>query len=584
MGIHSPNIIANSLISIARHNAKSEYLIYGNRRITWGVIIPRMFKISQALIGAGVKKADKVTFMFHNIPEFIEINAGIQIAGAIPVPINYRFIPGEIEYQVKHSDAKVLIYDAIWSKNMEPALKNMPDIEQVVCKGASGIEGILDYEAFVNSAADKDPAVATEPDDVAVMIYTGGTTGYPKGVMLTYAAHFDMFSKMAAASIVRYVTMDISLEKHKKMMDMLPFPGKSIIGPILRSKGFKKLMARPRIHERLQQRTYERIINPKKAKRYYGKNIQKAIFPSMPFFHVAAYQGLVSSALSGTSCYVLMENPAFDPAAVLELIQREQIAMVGNVPTGWQKLVSFPDFNNYDVSSVRMASSGGGSCPPELKKQILERFPNALVFDVLGQTEMTPIVSFKIDSDPDHIVGKSVGKAIVDVKIVDENGQEVAPGQTGEICYRSGTMMKGYYKDEVKTKEAMTDGWFRSGDLGYLDENGELRTVDRKNECINTGGEKVFPLEVEEIIQAHPKIDTVTVIGVPDKQWGSVVRAVIQLTPGETMEANDVMDYCRDKMAGYKIPRSVVFIDETPISPVGKVLRQQVRDLYGQPG
>jgi acyl-CoA synthetase (AMP-forming)/AMP-acid ligase II len=389
---------------------------------------------------------------------------------------------------------------------------------------------------------------------------------------------------MAAASIVRYVTMDISLEKHKKMMDMLPFPGKSIIGPILRSKGFKKLMARPRIHERLQQRTYERIINPKKAKRYYGKNIQKAIFPSMPFFHVAAYQGLVSSALSGTSCYVLMENPAFDPAAVLELIQREQIAMVGNVPTGWQKLVSFPDFNNYDVSSVRMASSGGGSCPPELKKQILERFPNALVFDVLGQTEMTPIVSFKIDSDPDHIVGKSVGKAIVDVKIVDENGQEVAPGQTGEICYRSGTMMKGYYKDEVKTKEAMTDGWFRSGDLGYLDENGELRTVDRKNECINTGGEKVFPLEVEEIIQAHPKIDTVTVIGVPDKQWGSVVRAVIQLTPGETMEANDVMDYCRDKMAGYKIPRSVVFIDETPISPVGKVLRQQVRDLYGQPG
>ncbi|MBN1662722.1 MAG: acyl--CoA ligase [Deltaproteobacteria bacterium] len=582
MRIQSPNIIANSLISIAKHNAKSEYLICGNRRITWGEIIPRMFKISQALVGMGVKKADKVAFMFHNIPEFVEINAGIQIAGAIPVPVNYRFISGEIEYQVNHSDAKVLLYDAVWGKNMTSALNNMPAIEHIVCRGKSEIERVLDYEAFVNSGTDHDPAVPTEPDDVAVMIYTGGTTGFPKGVMLSYGAHFDMFSKMAAASIVRYITMDIPLEKHKKMMDMLPFPGKSIIGPILRSKVFKKIMARPRVQERMQERAYERIINPKKAKRYYGKNIQKAMFPSMPFFHVAAYQGLVGSALSGTSCYVLMENPAFDPALVLELVEREQIAILGNVPAGWQKLVDFPDFKKYDVGSVRMATSGGGSCPPELKKRILECFPNALMLDVLGQTEMTPIISFKIESDPDHIVEKSVGQAIVDVKIVDDEGRECTQGQTGEICYRSGTMMKGYYKDEAKTKEVMADGWFRSGDLGYLDENGELRTVDRKNECINTGGEKVFPLEVEEIIQTHPKVDIVTIIGVIDKQWGSAVRAVIQLKPGVRMDEKEVMDYCRDKMAGYKMPRSVVFVDETPVSPVGKVLRQKVRDLYGR--
>jgi len=255
--------------------------------------------------------------------------------------------------------------------------------------------------------------------------------------------------------------------------------------------------------------------------------------------------------------------------------------MVGNVPTGWKKLVSYPDIKKYDLSSVRVATSGGGMCSPELKKQILALFPNALLLDVLGQTEMTPIVSFRIDGDPEAIADRSVGKAIVEAKIVDENGRELPRGEIGEICYRSSSMMKGYYKDEEKTREVMQDGWFRSGDLGYFDEEGEIRTVDRKKECINTGGEKVFPLEVEEIIQSHPKVDSVCVIGVPDEEWGSAVRAVVQLTEGEKMDEQEIRDYCRGKMAGYKIPRSVVFVDEIPLSPVGKTLRQQVREQYG---
>jgi len=153
----------------------------------------------------------------------------------------------------------------------------------------------------------------------------------------------------------------------------------------------------------------------------------------------------------------------------------------------------------------------------------------------------------------------------------------------GEILYRSNTVMKGYYKDEEKTREVMEDGWFRSGDLGYLDENGEIRVADRKKECINTGGEKVFPLEVEEVIAKHPKVEDVCVIGVPDEEWGARVRAVIQLKAGEQAEPKEILDFCRTELAGYKIPRSVAFVDELPRSPVGKMLREKVREMHGQP-
>jgi len=583
MGVHSPNIIANSLISILKYHPQGEYIITEDRRITWKQIIPRMFKIAQALKNLGISKNDKVAFMFHNTSEFIEINSGIQIAGAIPVPINYRFIVSEIEYQANHSESTVLIYDSLWAENVEPALANMPNIAHIICRGDSNLGRVIPYDQFIDSGSDQDPAVPTAPDDVAVIIYTGGTTGFPKGVMLSYQAHFNMFATMGASTIVRTMTADIPQEKHKRMIELLPIPGKAIVGAVLRSQTFKRFMSRPGVYEFLKDRIYKIYTDPDVARRRYGKSDTKSMSPSMPYFHVASYQALIGAALSGNATVVLTESPRFDPQKILELVQREQVQLMANVPTGWQKLVSFPQFDRYDVSSIRMASNGGGVCTPQLKKKILEKFPNALVMDVLGQTEMTPIISFRLDSDPEDIADRSVGKAIVEAKIVDEEGKELLQGEIGEICYRSDTMMKGYYRDEAKTQEVMEGGWFRSGDLGYFDENGEIRTVDRKKECINTGGEKVFPLEVEEIIQSHPKVEMAVVIGVPDEQWGSTVRAVIQLIPGESMEEREIMDFCRGKMAGYKTPRSVIFVEEIPISPVGKVLRQKIRDQYSRP-
>jgi acyl-CoA synthetase (AMP-forming)/AMP-acid ligase II len=303
----------------------------------------------------------------------------------------------------------------------------------------------------------------------------------------------------------------------------------------------------------------------------------------MPFFHDASYANVMLGALTGASTFVLPDSIKFDPGLVLRLIERERVLNVANVPTGWKKLVSWPEAEERDLSSVRVTTTGGGLCPVPLKKKILEIFPNAMILDAFGQTEMTPVTSFRVDVDPKKLLDRSVGRSIVDVKVVDENGEELPRGEIGEVLYRSSTIMKGYYKDEEKTQEVMQGGWFKSGDLGYLDENGEIRVADRKKECINTGGEKVFPLEVEEVISQHPKVEDVCVIGVPDEEWGHTVRAVVQLEQGQALEGQEIRDFCRGKLAGYKIPRTCVFADELPHSPVGKMLRQKVRELYGKP-
>ncbi|MFO7963883.1 MAG: class I adenylate-forming enzyme family protein [Desulfobacterales bacterium] len=581
MSSFSPNIIADSFTSCATYNPEGEIIIYNDRRIRWKDLVPRVFKIAQALIRLGVKKNDKVAFMFHNTPEFMEINFGIQVAGAVPCPMNYRFVPGEIEFQANHSDARVFIFDGMWSDTVVPALPNLSNVEHIIGFGKTDADHVIDYEAFVNSGDPEDPGAATAWEDVAVMIYTGGTTGFPKGVMLTYKGHLDMFSMMSAHLIVRTFTMDMPPERKRKMIADSTLPLKPLLGPFYRSPLFRYLMERPNTVKTLQERVGKSIMEPKRLRAGY-KQMRKSMYPSMPFFHDAAYANLMMGALTGSVCYVLPKSPKFDPADILRLVEDEQVYSLANVPTGWKKLLTYPYFDTYNVQSIRLVATGGGACPSELKKKILQAFPEAMILDAFGQTEMTPVTSFKIDIDPDQIKDRSVGSSIVDVKVVDENNNEVARGETGEILYRSTTLMKGYYKDDEKTRLAMADGWFKSGDLGYIDETGEIRVIDRKKECINTGGEKVFPLEVEEVISTHSKVDAVCIIGVPDEEWGSRVRGIIKLKPGETATPEEISTFCRGKLAGYKIPKSIVFVDDIPFSPAGKMLRQKVRDAYGR--
>jgi len=583
MGKFSPNIIANSLVALNRYNPEGEAVIYGDRLVTWAELSVRSMKVARALLSLGVKRGDKVAFMFHNTPEFIEINFGIQVAGATPAPMNYRFIAREIEFQGNHCDAEVMIYDSIWREQVEKAAPNLPKIKHFICRGESGLRGALDYEELVSMATAADPAVPTDWADPAVMIYTGGTTGFPKGVLLSYGAHLEMHSTLLAFVITRVSDIELSPEQIENLSEALPFPGISRLIPLTQTGWFKSLAEKPATHKALKAALRYVLGHPEAARLGYQNTI-KYMIPSMPLFHDASYQVILLAAMVGNLCFVIIPDVKFDPEKIYQALEKEEAIFMANVPTGWKKLTTFEGKKKYNTGSLKIAATGAGAASMPLKKAMFETFPNALVIDMFGQTEMTPVTTFRIDADPASLKERSVGKSIVDVKVVGDDGKEVPKGEPGEILYRSDTVMLGYYKDDDKTEDAMAGGWFKSGDLGYIDEDGEVRLIDRKNECINTGGEKVFPLEVEEVLHEFDKIDDVAIIGVPDEEWGSTVRAVVQLKKGENAAPDEIIAFCRDKLAGYKIPRSVVFVDELPLSPVGKVLRSKIREMYGKPG
>ncbi|MBU0994378.1 MAG: acyl--CoA ligase [Proteobacteria bacterium] len=582
MGKPSPNFIANYLNTIRTSNPKGEVLVYGKRRVTWGEMIDRSYRLSNALIRLGVKKNDKIVFMFHNTPEFMEINFAAQAAGAIPTPMNYRFVSREIEYQVNHSDATVLIYDSRWREAVENAVPSLTKIKHLICFGEKGLDEALDYESLLKSGAPIDPEVATGFDDTAVMIYTGGTTGFPKGVMLSYGAHIDMFSNLFAHIVASGAAENINSKVIQKITHGIPIPGMNYLTFFVDKKWFKRMLASHTFLGMTRNILNSLLQKPQLLKQSYKKTI-KYMIPSLPFFHDASYQIIFLGVITGNLTFLLPEEISFNPEKIFETIEKEKPVFLANVPTGWKKLVSAPESENYDLSSVRIAVTGAGAASTSLKRKIFKTFPSIVMVDIFGQTEMTPITTFRIDVSPENLKDRAVGKSIVKVKIVNDKGVEVPKGETGEILYQSSTIMKGYYKDEQKTKEAIKDGWFWGGDLGYIDEDGDLRLVDRKNECINTGGEKVFPLEVEEIIAEHPHVSDVCVIGVPDEEWGSTVRAVIVPKDGKAVNEAEIIDFCKGKLANYKICKSVVLTDKMPLSPVGKVLRAKIRDLYGNP-
>ena len=582
MKIYSSNFINNYLTALALHNPQGEFIVYGDRRITWAELHRRTNQLGQGLLTLGVKRGDKVAFMFHNSPEFIEINYAIQKIGAVPVPMNYRFTSREIEYQTNHCDAVVFLYETIWQEPIAKARPELKSVRHFIAAGPDPAPDVIPYEDLVSRQLDQPIEVSTGRDDICVIIYTGGTTGPSKGVMLTYGAHLDMFAALFLNLIMRFAELKLTPELRERLKETLPLTGLSTILKVFQSGLVRRLLSRPATQDRLR-RLFCRFLSEPSLLRFGYKNIVRWILPSFPLFHDASYQILVLSTFVGNLSFIMPKEVKFDPEEVFRLIAKEKITFMGNVPTGWKMLVDHPALAKYNLSSLAVAATGAGLNPASLKRKMMEKFPGLIILDLFGQTEMTPITTFRIDLDIASLKDRSIGRPMLEAKIVDEEGREVPAGQIGEIIYKSTTVMKGYYKDEEKTREVMKDGWFYSGDLGYLDEEGEIRMVERKKECITSGGEKIFPQEVEDIIHQHPKVKDVCVIGVPDETWGSAVRAVVQLQEGQQATAEEIIEFCKDQMAGYKRPKSVVFAESLPVSPVGKVLRAKVRELFGQP-
>ena len=656
----------------ANHYPKDRIaIVHGNKRITWKELNEHINRLGNGLRkNLDAEKGDKIALILYNSPEFLESNFACQGIGAIPTPINYRLVGNEFEYIINNCDAKILIFDEDLLTIIQEIRDKLPLIEHYIFVGPkeNTPEDMINYYQLIEDNKNKELKANVSYNDIGLILYTGGTTGMPKGVVLTYD-NLVTNIEMVGVFMTNALPPVSKLEKGKKSKNSLNkkiqqgmkvLSGLSIFQALSDEEDLAKKIS---IIEILSDSNLK--IPPMTAtggedglELYYGKAKEwdihakvflgqeirdlaesgplsystrgklKNFFPMIwkylvggskgvsikgplklkfkligastktptpediinllllpPLFHSAGYIFLVQWLLFGCKL-VMPENKSFNPKEIIEYLHNENIHITLCVPTMWKRIIEYPNIKNYDFKNLIIAMSGGALLKGKYKKKMIELFPNALIFDALGQTEMSPIVSVKLDGDVETVKDRSIGKMIagLEYKIVNDDGKEVPDGEIGEICYKSSTIMKEYYKDQEKTKASMTeDGYFYSGDLAYRGEDGEVYIVDRKKSCINTGGEKVYALEVEECIMDHPKVKNVCVIGVPNDEWGSIVRAVVELKKGESTTEEEIKNFCKGKIAGFKKPRSVIFIEEFPITPVGKIQRGKVKKKYGIP-
>ena len=278
-----------------------------------------------------------------------------------------------------------------------------------------------------------------------------------------------------------------------------------------------------------------------------------------------------------------MPAQVFNPVEVMQLLEREKCDSVLLIPAMANFLLQMPDLDKYDTSSLKAWFSGAAVLPTELRNRFTEAFPQVKIFDCFGQTESNALVSMLRPSDAERKVA-SVGRAIpfVEIRVVDDQDRDVPVGEVGEAIYRGPTIMREYYNSPEATAAAFRNGWFHSGDAVRRDEEGFIYVVDRKTDMIISGGENIYPAEIEEVLFKHPKILEAAVIGVHDEQWGESVKAIVVTKPGQTLTEEEVIEFCKDRLASYKKPRSVDFIDALPRNPAMKVLKRVLREKYGK--
>jgi len=313
---------------------------------------------------------------------------------------------------------------------------------------------------------------------------------------------------------------------------------------------------------------------------------------TVPLYHVAGIQAMMAAIYGGRT--LVMERQ-FEPREWMELVETEKANRAMMVPTMLKQVMDHPDFSKHDLSSLKVITYGAAPMPLEVIKRVVTVFPGVSFINAFGQTETASTITTL--GPEDHIITgteeekekklkrlASIGKPMSDVemKIVDEEGNKLPPGQVGEIVTRGPRVMTGYWRDEEKTEKTIDkEGWVHTGDMGYMDEDGYFFLAGRATDMIIRGGENISPEEVEAVLNSHPKIEEAAVIGVPDEEWGEQPKAVVVLKQGETATPEEIMEHCRARMSSFKRPRFVVFVNELPRNPMGKVLKRVLREQYG---
>ena len=493
---------------------------FEGRDLTFGQLDERVNRLANGLRDRGVGPGDRVATLMKNRLEVVEAYLAAAKLGALCVPVNFRLVPAEISYILADSGAVALIVEEDLAATALAA--GAPGVCLVTAddpseggEEAPPHEGTLPYEAVLAASSPEAPGIAVADSDPAFIMYTSGTTGRPKGAVLS---HFNLLMNT---------------------MNMITYMG---IG-----------------------------------------GDDEVWFSGLPLFHIGGLNGILPYLLLGGTS-VILPSGQFDAAQVVDMLEEEGITGCYFVPTQWQQICAVPGVKDRKLS-LRRISWGASVAPPSVLQAMADTFPGIPNFNAFGQTEMSSVTCVLKGVDAVRKMG-SVGTPVtnVEVRIVDDDMGDVGTNEVGEIVYRGPTVLQGYWNKPEATAEAFRGGWFHSGDLVRRDEEGYIYVVDRSKDMIISGGENIYCAEVEAVIDAHPGVREVALIGVPDPKWVETPRAVIVATdPANPPDQEEIIAWCRERLASYKKPTSVVVVDQLPRNASGKILKTQLRQELGQP-
>ena len=483
-------------------------IIYEGTSETWAAFHARVLACAGALKAAGIGPGDRVGHMGLNHPAYVVLMCACFRLGAIITPINWRLVAGEVAYVLNDAGIRLMLADRMFEGVIAGATAESP-LAHIIWSDA--------FDDWLAAATPTEERIGETPETIALQLYTSGTTGFPKGALLTQANILGTIGKGEATGEAwsRWDDRDVALV-------------------------------------------------------------------AMPLFHIGG-TGWGLHALAAGATMVILPRP--DIPVFVEAIETHRVTRMFAVPAVLNMILNDERGRQADFTSVRALLYGASPIPLDVLKGAMARFPNASFVQCYGATETCGTVVYLPPADHD-VAGtkrmKGCGKPFPgnEVKIVDSELRELPPGEVGEIAIRSVSVMAGYHGKPEATGKAIRDGWYLSGDAGYMDEDGYLYIHDRVKDMIVSGAENIYPAEVENALHTHPAVKDAAVIGVPDAKWGEAVKAIIVLKEGAAASAEAIIDHCRGRIAAYKIPKSVDFIAELPRNPSGKILKKELRKPY----
>jgi acyl-CoA synthetase (AMP-forming)/AMP-acid ligase II len=516
MSVAEAATLADVIRDQARTRGGSIALLFEDRSTSYATLDRHASQVANGLIGLGVRPGERIAYLGKNSDLFLELLMGAVKAQVVTAPVNWRLAAAEVAVIIADAKATALFVGPEFIELVRGLLPQLPGLRTIIAM-EGGAPDWPDFAAWRDVQSDRDPLLALTGDDIAMQLYTSGTTGRPKGAMLS---HRNFLTLLRIADTADNPDWNVWTERDVSLV-------------------------------------------------------------AMPMFHIGGIGWAVFGLYHGAKSVIARE---FDPSKVLDDVARHGISKLFLVPAAMQFIVRQPRARETDFSSLRYVLYGASPIPAALLRECIGVFGCGFV-QMYGMTETTGTIV--VLAPEDHVEGRdcmrSAGRALpgIEIAILDAAGWPLPLGEVGEIVTRSPSNMVGYWNMPEATAHTLdADNWLRTGDAGYLDNDGYLYIHDRIKDMIISGGENIYPAEVESAICDHPDVAEVAVIGVPDDDWGEAVKAVVVLKPGRQVDAAGLIGFARARIAAFKSPKSIDFMPALPRNASGKILRRQLRDPY----